>query len=413
MKIISLRAENVKRLRAVEITPDGNTVVISGRNGQGKSSVLDAIWMALAGAAGAKETTRPIRDGEEKASVELDLGDLLVARRWTAAGTTLEVSARDGARYSSPQTLLDGLIGRLTFDPLAFAEQDAKRQRQTLLDVVELPFDPDEVEQERQRVYDERTDVNRDGKRLVAQLAGLAAVPDDTPAEEVSAAAIAERLRQAEESVREREGLAAARVTAAARVADLTEQLEGAKQQVAEIDAAIERQPEPVDVEPIRAELAQVDATNAAVRAKRERGRLEGETNELRERSQTLTAELERIDKTRAEAIAAAKMPLEGLSFDAEGVLYNGVPFSQASSAERLRVSIAVAMALNPKIRVIRITDGSMLDSENLALIEQMAGEHDFQVWIERVDETGKVGVVIEDGQVVTKKGAAKAAAAA
>lgn len=64
MRIITLKAENVKRLKAVEIQPDGDVVVIAGRNAQGKSSVLDAIWLALAGAAGAKETTRPIRDAE-------------------------------------------------------------------------------------------------------------------------------------------------------------------------------------------------------------------------------------------------------------------------------------------------------------------------------------------------------------
>ena len=47
MKIVKLTAENFKRLEAVEITPDGNTVLISGRNGQGKSSVLDSILAAL------------------------------------------------------------------------------------------------------------------------------------------------------------------------------------------------------------------------------------------------------------------------------------------------------------------------------------------------------------------------------
>ncbi len=48
MKIVQLQAENVKRLKAVEISPEGHIVEITGRNGQGKSSVLDAIWWALA-----------------------------------------------------------------------------------------------------------------------------------------------------------------------------------------------------------------------------------------------------------------------------------------------------------------------------------------------------------------------------
>lgn len=50
MKIVKLTAENIKRLKAVEITPTGALVEVTGKNGQGKSSVLDAIWWALAGA---------------------------------------------------------------------------------------------------------------------------------------------------------------------------------------------------------------------------------------------------------------------------------------------------------------------------------------------------------------------------
>jgi len=403
MKIVKLTAENVKRLRAVEITPDGNTVVIAGRNAQGKSSVLDAIWMALAGGAGAKETSRPIRDGETKASVVLDLGDLVVTRKWTQAGTTLEVAAQDGARYGSPQTILDGLIGRLSFDPLAFAEQDAKHQLQMLLDVVELPFDPVELDARRRGVFEKRTDVNREVKRVEAQLAGLPPAFGDVPDEEISAVAVAEELRQAEDARRRRDMLQERVTFAKADVVRAREALQQADEAHAALVVEFTALPDPIDVEPLRAQLASVDATNAAVRVEQERKRLTVELETQQKLSARSTKELAAIDKEKADAIAAAKMPLEGLSFDEDGVLYQGVPFSQASSAERLRVGLAIAMAMNPKIRVIRITDGSLLDSENLALIEEMAGEHDFQCWIERVDESGSVGITIEDGQVAVK----------
>ncbi len=400
MKIVKLTAENYKRLKAVEISPDGTSVVIAGRNAQGKSSVLDAIWAALAGGAGAKETSRPIRDGETKASVVLDLGDLVVTRRWTSAGTTLEVAAQDGARYGSPQTILDGLIGRLSFDPLAFAEQDAKHQLQMLLDVVELPFDPVELDAKRRGVFEKRTEVNREVKRLEAQLSSLAPPLGEVPEEEVSAFAIAEELRTAEETQRRIDETLGSVSTAEADVSRMKLELEAAETALGELRAAAEALPDAPDVDEIRARLATVDATNAAVRVEKERTRLTQELETEKKLSDRKTRELAAIDKEKADAIAAAKMPLEGLSFDEDGVLYQGVPFSQASSAERLRVGIAMAMALNPKIRVIRITDGSLLDSENLALIEEMAGEHDFQIWIEKVDESGSVGITIEDGQV-------------
>ena len=118
MRIISLKAENIKKVKAVEITPKDDVVVISGKNAQGKTSVLDAIWFALGG----KDNipSQPIRQGKEKARVVLDLGQYKVTRIFTKAGTYLTVENAQGATFKSPQALLDKMIGDLSFDPLAF-----------------------------------------------------------------------------------------------------------------------------------------------------------------------------------------------------------------------------------------------------------------------------------------------------
>jgi hypothetical protein len=393
MRIVGLTAENFKRLRAVEITPEGDVVVIAGRNAQGKSSVLDAIWAALAGAAGAKETPKPIREGEKHASVELNLGDMVVTRHWNEGGTSnLTVAAADGARYPKPQSVLDALIGRLTFDPLAFAESSQKDQLATLLSVVELPFDPAKVAMERQGVFDQRTDVNREVRRLEGAMTEIPAAPDDTPDEEVSAASLAAELEAATEANRVRD-------QAQSEFAALVVQIEEAERRRDELRVFLEES-QNIDTTAMRERLEAADVTNAAVWAKRQRQ----ETRALLVRAQgeveELTARLVAIDARKEKALQEATMPLDGLSFDDEGVLYNGVPFSQVSASEKLRASMAIAMALNPKIRVLRITDGSLLDSENMALISEMASEHDFQVWIERVDESGEVGITIEDGAI-------------
>jgi recombinational DNA repair ATPase RecF len=127
MRIIQLTAENFKRLRAVQIKPDGNIVQITGRNAQGKTSCLDAISTVLGGAG---QTCRaPIRKGQEKAKIICDLGDLTVTRTFTATGGgTLTVANKEGARFTSPQAVLDKLVGRLSFDPLAFSRMDSNHQ---------------------------------------------------------------------------------------------------------------------------------------------------------------------------------------------------------------------------------------------------------------------------------------------
>jgi hypothetical protein len=94
------------------------------------------------------------------------------------------------------------------------------------------------------------------------------------------------------------------------------------------------------------------------------------------------------------------KMPVQGLTFGEGEILLNGVPFAQASDAEQLQASVAIAAALNPKLRVIRIRDGSLLDDLAMQRLAQFATATDMQVWIERVDSSGKIGFVLEDGHV-------------
>lgn len=400
MRIIRLQAENVKRLRAVDITPDGNAVVITGRNGAGKSSVLDAIWMTLGGAPAAKGTPRPIRDGADHASVTVDLGDLRVTRTWSEERTTLRVESNEGALYKSPQAMLDKLVGRLSFDPLAFAEQDPKAQRATLLDLI--GFDPSELDERRRELFETRTAVGREGKALDGQLAGMTAPkPGDVGAEEVSATDVLAEYEAAYKLVTEREGTERQVEAARRQVEDVRATLARAEKLLEDAEARLAGLPEAPDVDAIKTRLDSVETTNAQIRAAKQYRDVAVRRDARRVEYERLSGEIAAIDEEKAAAVRGAKMPIDGLAFDDDGVTYNGVPFSQCSSGERLRVSLAMAMAMNPQIRVIRITDGSLLDSANMALIEEMAVAGDFQVWIERVDESGQVGIVIEDGSVV------------
>ena len=143
MRIVRLQAEGFKRIVAVDITPEGDLVEVRGNNENGKSSVLDAIFAALGGAEAAPE--RPVRDGEEAAVIRLDLGELVVTRYFTAAGTTgLKVTTPDGAAYGSAQTMLDKLVGKISFDPLAFRDLKPAEQADELRKLVEL-VDPEPV----------------------------------------------------------------------------------------------------------------------------------------------------------------------------------------------------------------------------------------------------------------------------
>jgi len=128
-----------------------------------------------------------------------------------------------------------------------------------------------------------------------------------------------------------------------------------------------------VDVAPLQKRLEEAEENNKAADRAEQAGQLAEEYDSLQGTSADLDSKIVELDTEKIEAIKNSKLPVDGLSFDDDGVLYQDVPFQQASNAERIRVSVAMAMALNPDIRVIRITDGSLLDSDNFKLIEDMA----------------------------------------
>ncbi|MDN6798154.1 MAG: AAA family ATPase [Propionibacterium sp.] len=403
LRIVRLTAENVKRLKAVEITPDGDLVTITGRNAQGKSSVLDAIWLALGGGAASKATTRPVRDGEDHARVTLDLGELTVTREWKGDRSTLTVASADGATYNSPQRVLDALVGRLSFDPLAFTRLSAREQRESLLDLVDLNVDLASLDAQRKALYDERTEVGRQGKAI----GDVPPVDETLPSAEQSASDLIAQIRAAEERRRDIDRARADLDLLVKRGTEVTEaiarlqaELHHLGQQHAAEQVRLDAAPAPADTAALETQLADVEATNARIRANAAARDKQAAHAALYERYAALGDQISELDQAKARALASATFPVEGLGFDETGVTFKGVPFSQASSAEQIRVSLAMAMALNPTLRVIRILDGSLLDDDSMQMVADAAKEGGYQVWIERVSDPSESAIVIEDGEV-------------
>ena len=429
MKILKLSAENIKRLSVVEITPDGRPLqIVGGQNGAGKSSVLDAIEMALGGAGSVP--SHPVRTGQLRGKVVVDLGDFIVTRTFTAAGgTALVVSSTDGkTKFTSPQALLDKLIGTLSFDPLAFERMDAKKQAETLRNLVGLTTD--DLDAEHARVFADRTVMNRTVKQLEGQLAAMHRY-QEAPEAEVSVAALTEELEAADASNRAldrarttydtaaREYKAAAETVTASVTAieDLraqllvrearlvTEHATAAGKKTAmntAYQAGLSVKAALIDPEPIRQRLKGAEMVNLQVRANLAKKEAESSLTEERKAAQTLTDILAAIETQKRDRLASVTMPVPGLAFSESGLVFDGVPFEQASQAQRLQVSVAVGLALNPQLKVLLVREGSALDRKSLALLGELAAAADAQIWVEQVKEVPGEGVsvFIEDGTV-------------
>jgi energy-coupling factor transporter ATP-binding protein EcfA2 len=422
MKIISLQAENFKKLVAIEIKPDGNFVEITGKNGQGKTSTLDAIWVALAGTAGAP--SQPIRKGQASAKIRLDLGEIVVTRHFKAGDkntytTSLTVESAEGARFPSPQKMLDSLLGTLSFDPLAFSRMDAKAQFNELRKFVP-DVDFDAIDRANKGDFEKRTDVNRRLKETKASAENIE-LTISQPVEKIDESALVQEMMDAgkhnadiEKRKGNRETMAAAIRNDEAGAVDFERQIEELQAKLAALNESISTRneklrnapplPDPIETAAIAEKLNAARENNAKYTRwesdLKKYNDLDASAKKLSNESAVLTRQMEDRTNGKLAKIAAAKLPIDNIGFGDGTVLLNDLPFDQASDAEKLRTSVAIAMAANPKLPVVLIRDGSLLDEDGLRLIAEMADTRGAQVWIERVSSASNVGIVLENGAV-------------
>lgn len=408
MNVVSLFAENVKRIKAIRISPKDPTVIVAGNNGEGKSTILDCIQMALGGKDAVPD--EPIRRGASSGRIILETDDLIVTRKFSGkGGTSIEVSNKSGLKYPSPQAVLDALTSTIGFDPLAFSQMKDRDQAQALRDLVGL--DTTQIDAERKEAFEERTAVNRQIKQ---QRAVVDSLPATGPAA-VDVSDLISRVEKIREENRKREEKnrlldkyrreiehcqdKVTRLRAELELAEMA--LSGARVNYERAGESIGEIGEELDTTDLMRQIASATETNKLADKVAQRKKEAFTLETLEKQASDLTAKVEELDAKRHELITGAKFPVSGLGFSDAGVTFNGVPFSQASRSEQIRVGMAIAIASDPKFRVVLIRDGSLLDDDAMRIVSDMAAANGFQVWIERVGTEGQCTVLIEDGEAV------------
>jgi DNA repair exonuclease SbcCD ATPase subunit len=397
LHVVELRAENFKRLKAVRIKPGGNVVIIGGENFQGKSTVLDCLLVAMGGAKVAP--AEPIRRGEKEANIFLDLGELTVELTFDQKnGRQLVVRNADGKKLASPQSILDKLYNAVAFNPLEFASQDKAKRVAILKRLAGIDFV--DLDTKRNAAYEARTGVGRVRADAEARISTFPTSCVTAPDEEVSVAAL-----MAEKEAADKANAAIAekmrRLTMAeARLEQLKKEMAEATAESEAAATAVKVSAPAIDTTPIVEKIKGAEDVNRTVRAKKDRAKAV-EAFKAKDREYAdLTKQIEAIDEEKAARLGKAKWPIEGLGFGEDDITFKGLPWEQASSAEQLRVSLAIGIALNPRLRVLRVPDASLLDKKSMQIIRDTAEAEDFSMWIERVGDGDEGAVIIEDGEV-------------
>lgn len=419
MHVTHLYVENVKRIAAASINPEtGEPIVITGDNGAGKSSILDSILLALSGA-GLED---PIRHGATRAVIRLKIEgkdeEFNVERIIRPGSRELRVTSESGKAISSPQRFLDSLIGSIAFDPLEFVRLKPKAQAQMLRSL--LGIDTTEIDKRKQDAYTERTMVNRKVENLKAQLDSLPEHADDVPDTEVSATDLIRQRDEVtqqhgkhvalkgivEELGRKHSELSSRIAKGKALIAQLEDELLQVSAEALSRNTDLGRQGEHIaslpTIESFTSKIASIDLTNQAVREKRRRNEVAKELAASVAESEKLTAVQEDCDAEKARILQAADMPVPGMEIGEDGIAVKGIRFDQLSTAQQITVSGMVAMRAFPKLRILLIREGALINKENTQALFKLASERGYQIWMEKFSETqGEDGIHIVDGAIV------------
>lgn len=429
MNISELKIRNFKIIGDVVIQPVGRVILISGKNGMGKSTVFDAVMAAMRGAKFVPE--KPIKSGKVKGEIvcklRTDKGVLTVERTFSekkeGTGYSTQLSVYDDKQiFCSPQSVLDGLLGAISLDPSEFVLMKQEQQFQTLRQLVPLvdrkgnPVDPDQIKHLNELDYKERARLNRQHKDLSAEISVLSdQLPQNIPEKEIDMAEVSAQLAQASEHnsavkvAAERKQDSAKRLARNIELAKRKQEEARAALQQAEADQklfeawhnalAAEKEEALIDTAELAAKLQAAQEMNRLVAMRRKRDELAGQAKKAYCDAEDLTAVMDEREKVKNDALARAKFPIPGLAFGEGEVIYQGQPFSQASSSEQIRVGCAIAMALRPEIRVMNIKHGNLLDKQSWQIVSDMAEEKDWQIWTEMVTEE-KIGITMMEGSV-------------
>lgn len=400
VKINSLELENVKRIKAVQLEPSENGLtVIGGKNGQGKTSVLDSIAWALGG--DRFKPSSPQRDGSVvPPHLKITLSNGLVVER-KGINSALKVIDPDGNKGG--QQLLNEFIEQLALDLPKFMNSSAKEKADTLLKIIGVGDKLYELENKEQQLYNQRRAVGQIADQKEKYAKEMVVYPD-MPKEPVSASELIlkqqEILARNGENQRKRQQ----REYYDRELAQAQIEFDNAKQRLeaAEKNANIARQSAENLVDESTAEIeksiADIDALNIKIRANLDKEKAEIDAECYRKQYDGLTNDIESVRKEKIDLLKGANLPLEGLSVDNGELIFNGYKWDNMSGAEQLKVATAIVRKINPNCGFVLLDKLEQMDADTLKEFGAWLENEGLQAIATRVSVGDECSIIIEDG---------------
>ena len=409
VKINAFEVENVKRIRAVAMSPSPTGLtVIGGDNNQGKTSVLDTIAWALGG--DRYKPTNATRDGSVlPPRIKITLSNGLIVER-SGKNSALKVTDPNGRK--SGQQLLNSFIEELALNLPKFMESPDREKANTLLQIIGVGDQLRELERKETEVYNQRRVVGQEADRKKKFALEMPFYPD-APDEPVSALELIQRQQQIlainGENQRKRqmvEQLTYQRNRMAAEIDSLEDKLKHLHEEYSaccedlEIAYKCAEDLHDESTAQIEADLENIEAINIKVRANSDRERAEQEAQRYRQQYDDLTAELEDTRQAKVDLLNGAKLPLPGLGVEEGCLTYKEKRWDGMSGSDQLKVATAIVRALNPQCGFVLVDKLEQMDLTTMREFGSWLQSENLQCIATRVSRGSECTIIIEDGQI-------------
>lgn len=409
VKIAALEAENVKRIKAVALTPSPTGLtIVGGNNNQGKTSVLDALAWALGG-----EKFRPtaaVRDGAlAPPHLKVILSNGVVVER---KGKNSSLTVTDPTGQRSGQQLLNAFVEPLALDLPRFMQASDKDKADTLLNIIGVGDALTGLDREIKALYDRRTVIGQIGAQKRHAAEELTEYPD-APSEPVSAIELIQQQQEIllhnADNQRKRMKLAQLEEQEkqlGRRVQELSQELEMVEHQLTAVQQDVQDATKTVAQlqDESTAELEQsirnVEEINRQVSANLAKSKAQDEAERYAQEYTALTEQIKAKRTARMDLLNGADLPLTGLGVEDGSLTYNGKHWQDMSGSDQLRVSTAIVRRLNPDCGFVLLDKLEQMDLATLAEFGSWLQAEGLQAIATRVSTGGECQIIIEDGRV-------------
>lgn len=388
MKVIKVHIDKFKVIKGLEVDLKGKNVLLLGDNGVGKSSFIQFIKIAL----GYKDHLPNLEEGKGYVVTSKDGKEYTFYVNYKGGKPQLKVKTPDGV-IDDRKSVITSIVGEVDFDidefvSLSETTEGRKKQVQiykSFLDA-EIIEQLNELEQKVEKSYQERTEINRNIKNLKGSLAEHPLSNGDFVEKEVDVSALTEELSKAMKHNNDYQRIKDGVSNAEKEVEELQAKIESLKNQIIKGNEWLSKNHH-IDIEPINEKLNNASEINKKYYLTLDYKKKEAELKGYVSEAEDLTIIIDSSRQSISDAIKDMDT-IEGLSFDFEQLIYNGVPVTTTnlSTSEIMELGVKIKMHVSRELGILFVERAESLGKKRLEAIYNMAEQNGWQLIMEQVD---------------------------